>query len=61
MSGGSDQPILAAIAIALNFAMGLAALYIPHLFDNFTKIWEGRQAQSERAGEALRRILEGQS
>lgn len=58
-SGGSDQPILAAIAIALNFAMGSAALYIPHLFDNFTKVWEGRLAQSAKTEEALRRILEG--
>lgn len=50
---------LTAISIAMNLAMGAVALYIPHLFSFFSRAWDSRLAQGERAEGELRRILEG--
>ena len=57
--GVSGDPILTAISVAMNLGMGVVALYIPHLFSNFSKSWDSRLAQGDRAEEELRRVLEG--
>jgi len=57
--GISGDPILTAISVAMNLGMGVVALYIPHLFSNFSKSWDSRLAQGDRAEEELRRVLEG--
>jgi hypothetical protein len=59
--GVSGDPILAGISIAMNFGMGVAALYIPHLFSNFSRSWEGRLTKGEEAEKELRRVLEGEA
>ncbi len=57
--GISGDPILTAISVAMNLGMGVVALYIPHLFSNFSKSWDSRLAQGDMAEEELRRVLEG--
>jgi hypothetical protein len=59
--GLSGNLLLTAISIAMNLAMGAVALYIPHLFSNFSRSWDSRLAQGEKAEEELRKVLEGKA
>lgn len=53
------EPIIVGVSVAMNLAIGAGAIYIPHLFSNFSRSWDTRVAQGERASEELRRVLEG--
>lgn len=59
--GIAGEPILTWISVAMNLGMGAAAIYIPHLFSNFSRSWDSRLAQGEKAEEELRRVLEGRA
>ncbi len=59
--GMSGEPWMIVAAIAMNLGIGALALYIPHIFSNFSKAWDLRLAKGEEAEVALRRVLEGKS
>lgn len=55
------EPIVVGTSIVMNLVMGAVALYIPHLFSIFSRTWDSRLAQGERAEGELRRVLEGKA